>query len=602
LFSRASLVVLFLGRDSTFLCFLFFAFVFRVCVWWQRMSSSCEGGWEDICLASIDGTWWGVTIEVIVFLYSMLAIAIVADEYLVVSLETLCVRWHVREDVAGATFMAFGSAAPEIIINAITTVRGSSQTDLGVSAIIGSGMIAFLVIPACSIIFVNPDELGSDHLKLKRRPLLRDIVSYGSSLALLCWFFQDGVIGLAEAAVLVGGYILYVLVVVVSPKIRRHYQLATVAPGSDMYKRLHKQESFVEKAERQRTPQTGSSNISSVPAVPNGRIRRASSRALLSVVQSGGNANHNHNHNQTNTPVAVVANGTTNTVVVEEQSHEAEGDVEAHSLVMSPQSSEEVASSSREHTRVYPRSHVRTLNHYSLLRQDTGTVGGASDDREYGTFLSEAESDTDSDLSEDETEESVLGTIYHVVAWPLLQLYSWTCPNCERHGRLAAWYPLTFTVSFFWVAVFSFIVSTIVARWVDLSGVSLSFFGVVLVAAGAEIPDTIQSVTVARRGYGSMAVSNCLGSQITNILMGLGLPWLISNLSGHEVVIKKHGQIQKAAYIQAWNVVLCASLLLGAATIYKQTKARLTKPKGYVMLAFYAIAIGLFAAIVFVLD
>ena len=36
------------------------------------------------------------------------------------------------------------------------------------------------------------------------------------------------------------------------------------------------------------------------------------------------------------------------------------------------------------------------------------------------------------------------------------------------------------------------------------------------VAIGAEIPDTIQSVTVAKKGYGSMAVSNGLGSLICN--------------------------------------------------------------------------------------
>ena len=106
--------------------------------------------------------------------------AIVCDDYLVTALKTLCVRygltrfrpqlrtvldfrppcasWDIREDVAGATFMAFGSAAPEIIINTVSTIKGArskndapnSSTATGISAIIGSGMIAFLLIPgAC---------------------------------------------------------------------------------------------------------------------------------------------------------------------------------------------------------------------------------------------------------------------------------------------------------------------------------------------------------------------------------------------------------------------------------------------------------------------
>ena len=45
-------------------------------------------------------------------------------------------------------------------------------------------------------------------------------------------------------------------------------------------------------------------------------------------------------------------------------------------------------------------------------------------------------------------------------------------------------------------------------------------------------------MTVARRGYGSMAVSNSCGSQIINILIGLGLPWLITNMAGKQITVK----------------------------------------------------------------
>ena len=43
-------------------------------------------------------------------------------------------RWRV-EKLAGATFVAFGSAAPEISINVVGTSRGS--LDLGIGAILG---------------------------------------------------------------------------------------------------------------------------------------------------------------------------------------------------------------------------------------------------------------------------------------------------------------------------------------------------------------------------------------------------------------------------------------------------------------------------------
>jgi Ca2+/Na+ antiporter len=39
--------------------------------------------------------------------------------------------------MVGASFMAFGSAAPEIIVNAIATIKADGTSDLGVGAIIG---------------------------------------------------------------------------------------------------------------------------------------------------------------------------------------------------------------------------------------------------------------------------------------------------------------------------------------------------------------------------------------------------------------------------------------------------------------------------------
>ena len=100
-----------------------------------------------------------------------------------------------------------------------------------------------------------------------------------------------------------------------------------------------------------------------------------------------------------------------------------------------------------------------------------------------------------------------------------------------------------------------------------------------LIAVGAEIPDTIESVTMARKGYGSMAVSNCQGTQVINIGIGLGLPWLITNISGRNVQICCHSLLQTAAFFQTAIVLVSFSLLLGSAIIFGKTKALLTKQK-----------------------
>ena len=49
-----------------------------------------------------------------------------------------------------------------------------------------------------------------------------------------------------------------------------------------------------------------------------------------------------------------------------------------------------------------------------------------------------------------------------------------------------------------------------------------------VLAAGTSVPDLISSIIVARQGRGEMAVANAVGSNIFDILVGLGLPWAIA--------------------------------------------------------------------------
>lgn len=56
--------------------------------------------------------------------------------------------------------------------------------------------------------------------------------------------------------------------------------------------------------------------------------------------------------------------------------------------------------------------------------------------------------------------------------------------------------------------------------------------GLTILAAGTSIPDLLSSVIVARQERGGMAISNAIGSNIFDILIGLGLPWLIITAGG----------------------------------------------------------------------
>lgn len=71
----------------------------------------------------------GLVIHFLVAIYTFIGLAIVCDEYFVSSLDRICEELKMSPDVAGATFMAAGSSAPELA----TVVIGVffAQDDIG---------------------------------------------------------------------------------------------------------------------------------------------------------------------------------------------------------------------------------------------------------------------------------------------------------------------------------------------------------------------------------------------------------------------------------------------------------------------------------------
>ena len=70
--------------------------------------------------------------------FCFIGLAIVCDDYFEASLEAICEALGLKEDVAGATFMAAGGSAPELF----TSIMGVfvSKSDVGFGTIIGSAI------------------------------------------------------------------------------------------------------------------------------------------------------------------------------------------------------------------------------------------------------------------------------------------------------------------------------------------------------------------------------------------------------------------------------------------------------------------------------
>ena len=117
---------------------------------------------------------------------------------------------------------------------------------------------------------------------------------------------------------------------------------------------------------------------------------------------------------------------------------------------------------------------------------------------------------------------------------------------------------MTLVGAFLYLSLFSWLVTVCADMVVEIleSPDIMGFLGLAVVAAGAEIPDGVQAVTAARRGYASMSTSSCIGSQCCNLCVGLGLPWLVSLLYGTQVTLGKSAFVAWAATVQTGVVVL----------------------------------------------
>lgn len=95
-------------------------------------------------------------------------------------------------------------------------------------------------------------------------------------------------------------------------------------------------------------------------------------------------------------------------------------------------------------------------------------------------------------------------------------------------------------------------------------GLKESIFALIVIAAGTSIPDLFTSVSAAKKGYGSMAMSNALGSNIFDILIGLGVP--LSLLSSTKV----SGDIITSAAILFISIAVVGALIKNGRNVNKK--------------------------------
>jgi Ca2+/Na+ antiporter len=120
-----------------------------------------------------------------VMVYMFKQLGTICDEYFVPSLEVIVEKLEIPNDVAGATFMAAGSSAPELFTSLVATFLIVNEG--GIGTIVGSAIFNILVIVGATGLIACKDQ----SLNIWWYPLTRDCAFYTLAIIELTLVLRD---------------------------------------------------------------------------------------------------------------------------------------------------------------------------------------------------------------------------------------------------------------------------------------------------------------------------------------------------------------------------------------------------------------------------
>ncbi|KAM3605671.1 uncharacterized protein V6R79_002689 [Siganus canaliculatus] len=424
-----------------------------------------------------------VGLHVLCAVYMFYALALVCDDYFVPSLEKICERLNLSEDVAGATFMAAGSSAPELFTSVIGVFI--TKGDVGVGTIVGSAVFNILcIIGVCGIFAVQ--------------------------------FIYDEKVVWWEALTLILMYFVYILIMKLNSHVVRFLE------------RRRKKSSALRNGAANNADLDDGCDATAVLLKKANHHRKPS---VLMVDELLSAYPHQLSFSEAGMRIMITSH-------------------------FSPRTRLTMAS------RMLITERQRLINTRTLTNGDSdvpvkggirrGVENGLSgaerggrvhrDDREEGSETENEDNENNENDEEEEEEDGegpfvphqcpagVCNKLKWLLAWPLCLLLYFTIPNCST-PRWDNWFMLSFVNSTLWIAGFSYIMVWMVTVIGFTLGIPDVIMGITFLAAGTSVPDCMASLIVARQGMGDMAVSNSIGSNVFDILVGLGLPWALKTLA-----------------------------------------------------------------------
>ncbi|XP_020500996.1 sodium/potassium/calcium exchanger 3 isoform X2 [Labrus bergylta] len=536
----------------------------------NTISTSAIGDFPDDIFTLEQRRHGAVLLHVLCAIYMFLALAIVCDVYFVPSLEKVSENLQLSQDVAGATFMAAGSSAPELFTSLIGVFI--TKGDVGVGTIVGSAVFNILVIIGiCGIFSGQP-------IVLSWWPLFRDAVFYILAIVVLILVIFDEKVMWWETIILISMYGIYIIIMKFNSSLYSLVERHCSRAGQPCLSSLRRTTAV---------GNMGDCDNDMVPLKPDSSVVAGQDSGVMMVDE-----------------------------LLNRHPHQLSFSEASLRLLITPHFP--------PFTRLRMAGRMIINERQRLIRAREGSEeGGASGDEGVGANGTVAEGDKplpegerergkeavgetdggaqpkdEEDEEEEEQEEGVdenapfkpfvlpdgwCVRVKWLLSWPVSVLLHCSIPDCNL-PRWERWYLLTFLSSTLWIAVFSYLMVWMVTIISYTLGIPEVLMGITFLAAGTSVPDCMASLIVARQGMGDMAVSNSIGSNIFDVLLGLGFPWALRTLIvsyGSVVTINSKGLVYSV-------ILLLASVTLTVLCVHLNCW-RLDRRLGFCLILLYAV-------------
>ncbi|XP_022664160.1 sodium/potassium/calcium exchanger 5-like isoform X2 [Varroa destructor] len=411
-----------------------------------------------------------LAVHIIVAIYMFAALSTLCEEYFVPAIEVLTESLQIDLDVAGATFMAAASSVPAIAasIIAILVAKG----DLGVSTALGSAVLNAAGVVSVSALFAGKV------VTLHRWPMYRDSLFFLISVIVMLIAMYDDLITWYEATILVACYFIYAIFMSFDAKLEAFF----VKRFSFLQDRVDYPEGMFP---AQATTQDASAPVPTTistkefDSAPQGSLRVTERRLSLNPYRK--------------------------------------------SIVELPPSVRVLLEGQRRRMSLISLKRSSVVNEQiianEIMKNQVMAAVAASSRGSEGSL----DVDLKSPLKPPRNHFLKIFWLFYL---PFTMLFHLTIPNCQRK-KCRKWFLATFIMSTFYITLASYLLVWMITIIGFTLSISDTVMGLTFLSIGVTLPDIVSSLLVVRKGFGDMAVCNALGSNIFEILVGLGLPWLI---------------------------------------------------------------------------